>query len=92
MPQEELTWKYLRNGAASDKIESGRDFERIIGAWLSDPEAYIRMRDNFLRLRSEEDPTTLIDELVGLAASVSEEKPVRLPFRPHSHIPFIGAL
>jgi processive 1,2-diacylglycerol beta-glucosyltransferase len=65
MPQEELTWKYLRNGAASDKIENGEDFDRIIGSWLSDPEAYIRMRDNFLRLRYEEDPTILIDELVG---------------------------
>src|SRR5579863_2755915 len=92
MPQEELTWKYLRNGAASDKIESGEDFDRIIGSWLSDPEAYIRMRDNFLRLRYEEDPTILIDELVGLAAAVSDEKPTRLPFRPHAHAPFTGFL
>ena len=92
MPQEELTWKYLRNGAASDKIENGEDFDRIIGSWLSEPEAYIRMRDNFLRLRCEEDPTTLIDELVGLAAGVSDERPVRLPLRPHSHAPFTGFL
>ena len=92
MPQEELTWKYLRNGAASDKIESAEDFDRILGAWLSDPEAYVRMRDNFLRLRYEEDPTILIDELVGLASSVSEEKPTRLPFRLHSSAPFTGTL
>jgi processive 1,2-diacylglycerol beta-glucosyltransferase len=92
MPQEELTWKYLRNGAASDKIENGEDFDRIIGSWLSEPETYIRMRDNFLRLRYEEDPTILIDELVNLAASVSAEKPVRLPFRGHSHAPFTGVL
>jgi len=92
MPQEELTWKYLRNGAASDKIENGEDFDRIIGSWLTDPEAYIRMRDNFLRLRYEEDPTILIDELVGLAAGVSEEKPTRLPLRPHSQAPFTGVL
>jgi processive 1,2-diacylglycerol beta-glucosyltransferase len=92
MPQEELTWKYLRNGAASDKIEGGEDFDRIIGAWLSDPQAYIRMRDNFLRLRYEEDPTILIDELVALGASVAPEKPVRLPFRPHSLAPFTGVL
>jgi len=92
MPQEELTWKYLRNGAASDKIENGEDFEQIIDSWLTDPQAYIRMRDNFLRLRYEEDPTILIDELVGLAATVAEEQPTRLPFRPHSHIPFIGVL
>ena len=92
MPQEELTWKYLRNGAASDKIENGEDFERIISAWFSDPNAYIRMRDNFLRLRYEEDPTILIDELVGLAAKVSDDKPVRLPFRPHAVAPFSGVL
>jgi processive 1,2-diacylglycerol beta-glucosyltransferase len=92
MPQEELTWKYLRNGAASDKIENGEDFERIISAWFSDPSTYTRMRDNFLRLRYEEDPTILIDELVGLAAKVSDEKPARLPFRPHVVAPFSGVL
>jgi processive 1,2-diacylglycerol beta-glucosyltransferase len=92
MPQEELTWKYLRNGAASDKIENGEDFERIISAWFSDPNAYIRMRDNFLRLRYEEDPTILIDELVGLAAKVSDDKPTRLPFKHHSIAPFSGVL
>jgi processive 1,2-diacylglycerol beta-glucosyltransferase len=92
MPQEELTWKYLRNGAASDKIESGEDFDRIIGAWMADPEAYARMRDNFLRLRYEEDPTILIDEVVELACTVTDEKPTRLPFRLQSHAPFSGVL
>jgi processive 1,2-diacylglycerol beta-glucosyltransferase len=92
MPQEELTWKYLRNGAASDKIEGAEDFDRIISAWISDPTAYTRMRDNFLRLRYEEDPTILIDELVGLASKVSDEKPTRLPFRHHSVAPFSGVL
>ncbi len=92
MPQEELTWKYLRNGAASDKIESAEDFDRIISAWFSDPNAYIRMRDNFLRLRYEEDPTILIDELVGLASKVSDEKPTRLPYRHHAVAPFSGVL
>jgi processive 1,2-diacylglycerol beta-glucosyltransferase len=80
MPQEELTWKYLRNGAASDKVESGADFERIIGAWLSDPSVYARVRENFLRLRSEEDPTVLIAELVGLANTVAGADLVRRPF------------
>jgi processive 1,2-diacylglycerol beta-glucosyltransferase len=92
MPQEELTWKYLRNGAASDKIENGADFDLIIGAWLSDPAAYARMRENFLRLRYEEDPTILIDELVGLAAKVSDEKPVRLPYRHQWAHPYSGVL
>jgi processive 1,2-diacylglycerol beta-glucosyltransferase len=92
MPQEELTWKYLRNGAASDKIENGADFDLIIGAWLSDPAAYARMRENFLRLRYEEDPTILIDELVGLAAKVSDDKPVRLPYRHQWAPPYSGVL
>jgi len=92
MPQEELTWKYLHNGAATDMIQSGADFARIIGSWFSDPNEYIRMRDNFLKLRYEEDPTILIDELVGLASSVSEEKPTRQVFRPHAFAPFSGVL
>ena len=50
------------------------------------------MRDNFLRLRYEEDPTILIDELVGLAAKVSDDKPTRLPFKHHSIAPFSGVL
>jgi len=92
MPQEELTWKYLRNGAASDKIDGGEDFDRIMRTWMADPEAYNRMRENFLRLRYEEDPTILIDELVGLGASVSEEKPLRLPYSPLLHPPYTGTL
>ena len=92
MPQEELTWKYLRNDAASDKIDGGEDFDRIMRTWMADPEAYNRMRENFLRLRYEEDPTILIDELVGLGASVSEEKPLRLPYSPLLHPPYTGTL
>ena len=92
MPQEELTWKYLHNGAATEKIHNAADFDRIIGSWFSEPNEYIRMRDNFLKLRYEEDPTILIDELVGLAATVSEEKPTRQPFRQHAYAPFSGVL
>jgi len=80
MPQEELTWKYLRNGAASQKIEDTADFERLVGAWLSDPGSYRKMRENFLGLRSEEDPTILIDELVALANEVAEAGLTRRPF------------
>jgi processive 1,2-diacylglycerol beta-glucosyltransferase len=92
MPQEELTWKYLNNGKAAAKIETGEDFDRLIGRWLDDPSGYEQLRDNFLRLRYEEDPTTLIDELVGLAASVAPEQPQRLPYRPHLLAPFTGVL
>ncbi len=70
MPQEELTWKFFRNGAASEKIENAADFERIIDRWMSNPAAYDAVRRNFLKLRYEEDPTVLIDELVALANEV----------------------
>jgi processive 1,2-diacylglycerol beta-glucosyltransferase len=73
MPQEQLTWKFFRNGAASRKIERAEDFAGIIDSWLDDPAAYAEALQNFLRLRYEEDPTILIDEIVGLANSVAHE-------------------
>lgn len=80
MPQEELTWKFFRNGAHSQKVESAADFARIIDAWLRDPAAYARARAEFLQLRYEEDPTLLIDELVGLANEVAGATLERQPF------------
>jgi processive 1,2-diacylglycerol beta-glucosyltransferase len=82
MPQERLTWKFFRNGAASDKIESAGDFARIVARWMTDPAAYPAARDKFLQLRYEEDPTVIIDELVGLASEVSQAKLRRRPFPP----------
>jgi processive 1,2-diacylglycerol beta-glucosyltransferase len=70
MPQEELTWKFFRNGAASEKIENAGDFEQIIDTWMTDRAAYRQVRENFLKLRYEEDPTILIDEVVALANEV----------------------
>ena len=70
MPQEELTWKFFRNGADSQKIENAGDFARIIDGWLADPAGYSRAREKFLALRYVEDPTVLIEELVGLAGEV----------------------
>jgi processive 1,2-diacylglycerol beta-glucosyltransferase len=81
MPQEELTWKFFRNGGASEKVESAADFARIIDTWMADPAAYTRARENFLRLRYEEDPTILIDELVALGNEVARVDLKRQPFR-----------
>jgi processive 1,2-diacylglycerol beta-glucosyltransferase len=80
MPQEELTWKFFRNGAASEKIEDADDFEHIIDTWMKDPASYNQVRDNFLKLRYEEDPTVLIDELVNLGNEVAHAKIRRRPF------------
>jgi processive 1,2-diacylglycerol beta-glucosyltransferase len=82
MPQEELTWKFFRNGAASNKIESAADFARIIDTWMADPSAYARVKENFLKLRYDEDPTLLIDEIVGLANDVAQAKLQRRAFPP----------
>jgi processive 1,2-diacylglycerol beta-glucosyltransferase len=82
MPQEELTWKFFRNGAASEKIEDTADFARLIDAWMTDPAAYAKVRENFLRLRYEEDPTVLIDELVALGNEVAGVRLDRQPFPP----------
>jgi processive 1,2-diacylglycerol beta-glucosyltransferase len=80
MPQEELTWKFFRNGGASLKIEDAADFAAIIDTWLADPGSYQRLREAFLRLRYEEDPTILIDELVGLANEAAHADLRRRPF------------
>jgi processive 1,2-diacylglycerol beta-glucosyltransferase len=83
MPQEELTWKFFRNGAASEKIEDTADFANIIGRWMANPAAYAAVRENFLKLRYEEDPTILIDELVALANEAAGQRPLhRRPFPP----------
>jgi processive 1,2-diacylglycerol beta-glucosyltransferase len=82
MPQEALTWKFFRNGAASEKIEDAADFARIIDRWMADPGAYQAVRENFLKLRYDEDPTLLIDELVQLGNEVVGAKLRRREFPP----------
>jgi processive 1,2-diacylglycerol beta-glucosyltransferase len=82
MPQEQLTWKFFRNGAASEKIESAADFERIIDSWMADPAAYPGVREQFLKLRYEEDPTVIIDELVNLGNEVARARLKRRIFPP----------
>ena len=83
MPQEQLTGKFFRNGARrragaergavprADRPLDGRPGRRISGC-----------AENFLQLRYEEDPTVLIEELVGLAQEVAGIKLTRLPFPP----------
>jgi processive 1,2-diacylglycerol beta-glucosyltransferase len=82
MPQEELTWKFFRNGAASEKVESAADFTAILDRWMTDRAGYATVRENFLKLRYEEDPTLLIDELVALANEPAQAKLKRRIFPP----------
>jgi processive 1,2-diacylglycerol beta-glucosyltransferase len=74
--------EFFRNGAASEKVESAADFARIVDQWMTDPKSYPLVRENFLKLRYEEDPTILIDELVGLANEVAGAKLKRRAFPP----------
>lgn len=71
MPQESLTWKFFRNGAGSEKVENADDFSRIVRNWISDRGVYAAYRERFVSLRYEEDPTLLIDEVVGLASATA---------------------
>jgi processive 1,2-diacylglycerol beta-glucosyltransferase len=41
---------------------------------MAEPASYAGARENFLKLRYEEDPTVVIDELVGLANEVPRAK------------------
>lgn len=82
MPQEELTWKFFHNGADSDKIGNAADFRALIDRWMADPAVYAATRARFLALRYEEDPTILIDELVGLANEVARVSLDRQQFPP----------
>jgi processive 1,2-diacylglycerol beta-glucosyltransferase len=67
MPQEELTVKFFRNGDGAEQISSAEDLERLVGSWLEDQSVYARLRERFLALRYDENPTFVIEELVDLA-------------------------
>lgn len=82
MPQEALTWKFFQNGASSEKIERVDDFAELLAKWLSGQGNFEKYREAFIRLRYEEDPTILIDELVELARSVTGSPLTRQSFPP----------
>lgn len=79
MPQERLTVKFFKNCDAAELVQNAAQFRDLIEKWLANWVSYERLRQNFLQLRYEEDPTALIDELVGLAQEVADTKFSRLP-------------
>jgi processive 1,2-diacylglycerol beta-glucosyltransferase len=81
MPQERLTVKFFRNSDAAELVQNAAQFRSLIEHWMADPGSYDRMRANFCRLRYEEDPTVLIDELVGLAEQAAGVKASRIPLK-----------
>jgi processive 1,2-diacylglycerol beta-glucosyltransferase len=82
MPQEELTVKYFRHGCGTDQVASAEEFGELIGRWMQDPESYRQLRDRFLALRYEENPTVLIEELVDLAQTTTGTALHPRPFPP----------
>ncbi len=82
MPQEELTVKFFRNGDGASLIANATDFGRLIGSWMADRGLYERQRENFMKLRYEENPTILIEELVDLAQQASGSALRSGPFPP----------
>lgn len=88
MPQEKLTWKFFRNGARSRKVEDAYDFACLIDGWMANPAQYENYRAEFLMLRYEEEPTQLIEELVGLAGDAAGNRPARQPWPGGSAAPY----
>jgi len=87
MPQERLTWKFFRNGADSPKIETVDEFRVIIDRWMTNPKSYAQAKKGFLELRYDEDPTLVIEELVGLANEVAGNTLERQKFPPQKPAP-----
>ena len=86
MPQEELTWKFFRNGAQSEKIEWRHDFAQIIKRWMLEPGAYHKAYTAFVNAKHEEDPTLVIKELVELGNQVAKVELKALPFPPEGQL------
>jgi processive 1,2-diacylglycerol beta-glucosyltransferase len=89
MPQEALTVKFFQRGAGVALIANATDFAAVIDRWMQDRREYKRMRADFLKLRYEENPVGVIEELVDLAqqASGTKLKPGPFPPKPRKALP-----
>jgi processive 1,2-diacylglycerol beta-glucosyltransferase len=82
MPQEKLTVKFFRDSGGVEQISSAAEFGAIIARWMRDRRDYERLRQNFLSLRYDEDPTLVIRELVDLAQQAAQTDLRPRPFQP----------
>jgi processive 1,2-diacylglycerol beta-glucosyltransferase len=82
MPQEALTVKFFSRAAGVELVREPADFRRIIDGWMANRDEYRRLRENFLKLRYDDDPTLVITELVNLAQEVSHTSYRPGPFPP----------
>jgi len=81
MPQEELTVKFFRNARGAELVTDADDFADLLKQWMEHPKSYRELRERFISLRYDEDPTTVIEELVALgsAAAGAKLKPREFP-------------
>lgn len=82
MPQEQLTVKFFRNARAAELIASPADFAGLVRGWMEQPATYRELRERFLSLRYDEDPTKVITELVDLAQDAAGTLLRPRPFPP----------
>jgi processive 1,2-diacylglycerol beta-glucosyltransferase len=82
MPQEELTVKFFRNGQGAEVITNAEEFGALFDRWAESPREYARLREKFLALRYEENPTIVIRELVDLAQEAAGTRLTARPFPP----------
>jgi processive 1,2-diacylglycerol beta-glucosyltransferase len=79
MPQERLTVKFFLRAGAAELVENAAQFRKLMDRWAVDPDAYRQLRHKFTQLRHDENPTMIIDELVGLAQAAAGMKLERRP-------------
>ena len=73
MPQERLTFKYFYREGAAVKLSNINDFNYQLGLWLSHKREYLLMQERCKQIGIIEDPSKLINELVGLAKEAADE-------------------
>jgi processive 1,2-diacylglycerol beta-glucosyltransferase len=67
MPQERLTAKFFLQDDAAERIAGADDLRRVLRRWRDHPETYQERKRRLAGLRYEEEPTTVIREVVSLA-------------------------
>jgi processive 1,2-diacylglycerol beta-glucosyltransferase len=71
MPQERLTAKFFTQDRASVVISGADDLDRLLARWRAEPAEFEAMRQRFIGLRYDDDPTVVVGELVALARAAA---------------------
>ena len=74
MPQERLTINYFLRHNAAIMIKTPADFQRIVIRWMEVFQSYRKVKENLNSLSINDDPRTLVNEIVDLAKLVRYKK------------------